>query len=296
MRFSKKPFNRVRFYRMVAVALVFTLVFSYVAISVYGALALTTSGNRDLGPDTPAMYGLAYENVTFKTAAQDGLNLRGWLIPDAKTRRVLILVPGQGGKRTDQLVLSKTFWDNGFNLLYMDPRGHGQSDGDHHTFGQYEQWDVIGAVNFLKGKGFKPENIGVIGWSMGAATALLAIGQTPDIKAVVSDSGYADLTSMHGIFSPGIMIASRLLRGIDTTQVKPEEALRKLGQRHVLVIHGDQDRNVPVSNAYRLQQAGGATQVELWVLPGVGHVGAYGSQPDEYMRRVTTFFNQELEP
>jgi dipeptidyl aminopeptidase/acylaminoacyl peptidase len=86
-----------------------------------------------------------------------------------------------------------------------------------------------------------------------------------------------------------------LLRGIDTTQVKPELALKNLGQRHVLVIHGDLDRNVPVSNAYRLQQVGGADHVELWILPGVSHTGAYTSQPDEYMRRVTAFFNKELE-
>jgi dipeptidyl aminopeptidase/acylaminoacyl peptidase len=214
---------------------------------------------------------------------------------------VLLLVHVKNGDRSFPLGLSKPLWDRGYNLLIFDLRGHGQSDGGHYSYGQYEQFDIVGAVDFVKGKGFQPGGIGIIGWSMGAASSIMAMGQTTDIRAGVSDSSYGDLTRVAGqrlgmllFFYPGMVAADRLLYNIDIDQVKPEAALKKLGNRHLFLIHGDADVTVPVSEVFHLKEAGGSNIADTWILPGVGHAGAYNANEAEYLRRVTNFIDKEL--
>jgi dipeptidyl aminopeptidase/acylaminoacyl peptidase len=182
----------------------------------------------------------------------------------------------------------------GFNLLLLDLRGHGLSEGDRHYYGQREQYDVVGAITFLQSRGFKSNNIGIIGWSMGAAVAIMAMGQTNGIQAGVSDSAYANVSNMLGIWSPGVSLVGRLFTGLDLDKIKPEEAIKQLGQRHLFIIQGANDGNVPLDNAYKLKEAGGASVTQFWVLPEVGHVGAYSNNPAEYIRRVSDFFDNEL--
>jgi dipeptidyl aminopeptidase/acylaminoacyl peptidase len=290
---NNQKFKLKRFLKMALIAVLLTVVVTYVAFSIYAVFAYTQSPNRALGTTTPATWGLPYEEVSFASAAIDKLTIRGWFIPNPKSGRVLVLVHGQNATRVEHLDISKPLWDNGYNILLIDMRGHGLSDGDHYSLGFYEQWDIVGAANYLKSRGFNPNAIGAMGWSMGAASTIMAFSQTPDIKAIVSDSGYANLSSLDGLLYPGALLTCRWLRGFDLEQIKPEEAITKIGSRHALVIQGDQDHNVPVENAYKLKQAGGAN-VELWVLPGVAHVSSFYAQPEAYLQRVLAFFDREL--
>ena len=57
-----------------------------------------------------------------------------------------------------------------------------------------ERFDLLGAIDYVKQQGMS--RIGVIGFSLGAATSLMALSETKEIDAVVSDSGYADLTDI----------------------------------------------------------------------------------------------------
>lgn len=81
----------------------------------------------------------------------------------------------------------------GFSILAIDLRGHGQSSDSRLTFGITERKDIIAAVDWLKQKGFKSQKIGVLGVSMGSASVIGAAADDPDIAAVVVDSGYAEV-------------------------------------------------------------------------------------------------------
>jgi len=277
------------------------LLFAYIIGSVFMLYITTVNANRRLPDLTPRTVGLAYEDISFVSRARDHINLAGWWIPRQGSDKVLILLHVKNGDRTFPLSLCKPLWDNGYNLLLFDLRGHGLSGGSFYTYGFQEQYDVLGAVDFLKAKGFQGKSTGVLGWSMGAATAIMAMSRTPDIQAGISDSAYGDLTRVVkgrlgglGFFYPGLTLSARLFEGIDIDRVKPEDSIKKLGNRHLLLIHGAQDTTVPVSEVYHLQEAGGANVTETWVLPGVGHGMAFVAQPAEYVRKVVTFFNREL--
>src|SRR5207237_65544 len=118
--------------------------------------------------------------------------------------------------------------------------------GTNLSLGYYEQRDVLGAIAFLKASGFKPEHIGILGYSMGASTGLMAMSLTRDIKAMVADSAFANLDReleyampvltnglMPPFFLPGVLVTSSLLHGVDINGVRPEEAVKNLNGRHL---------------------------------------------------------------
>jgi uncharacterized protein len=293
LKFRLSRFDRKKFFKLVLIAFLLTALISYIGISIIGATSFRTPKNRNIGELNPGTFGIAYEDVAITGTAADKITLRGWWMPNPQSDKAIIMLHGQNGTRACCIGPARRLWQAPFNVLMLDLRGHGQSDGNIHTFGLYEQWDVIGAVNFLKEKGFKPGKIGIIGWSMGAATAIMTASQTVDIGAVVSDSGYAEVSSLLRIFYPGTLFFTRWWHNVDLEQVKPAEAIKNLGNRQVLVIHGELDKNVPPGDAYKLKAAGG-DNVELWVWKDTIHSGAYMKDRNLYAERVIGFFNRQL--
>jgi pimeloyl-ACP methyl ester carboxylesterase len=298
---SKK--RLVRRVRYVFNLFIFFCITSYVILSIAGAVYFTSVQDRSLGPYTPASFGLNYSEVSFP-ASQDNLTIRGWFVP-AKSDRVIITLHGKGTNRTAMLHRSLFLAEHSYNLLMIDLRAHGTSDGNRLSFGYYEQRDVLGAVNYLKGRGFKPEHIGVFGHSMGASVGLMAMAQTPDIHTMVADSSYDELSSELNFaigqitggwlspFLPGMLVTSRLLDGVDINQVKPVEAVKHLNGRFLFLIQGDKDALVSPTSIYKLKAAAG-NSAETWVVPGADHINADTLYQEEYFKRVLTFFQKNL--
>ncbi len=185
----------------------------------------------------------------------------------------------------------------------FDLRGHGESDGNRMSAGYYEKRDLLGAVDYMKGRGL--ERIGVLGFSMGAATALMATAEDDDIDAVVADSSFADLkdmmepefskrTKFPKFFLPPLLFMVKIMYGVDFSAVKPIESVSEIAPRPIFFIHGELDEVVPLEHAYRLQQASQNPQNQLWVVPQAGHVRAYVTHPEEFMNKVTSFFDAVL--
>ena len=275
---------------------VLVLIAAYAGASVYKAYSYTTTPRQTLSSVTPADDGLQFENVTFPSAAKDGVHLVGWWIPNPSSHRVLILVHGRYENKSTYLSLARPLWEQGYNLLLFDLRGHGQSTYVPSTYGIKEQWDVIGAARFAQQKGFSASSIGVIGWSLGGASTLMAMGSSNDFSAAVTDSAYANSEPLlaRNPLQPGLKLALRLFRGVDMAQVDPANSIRGLNGRSIMLIHGADDRAVPLSQERLLEQAGGESVKETWIVPGAGHVQAYPLHPAEYLQRVTAFFNSAL--
>ena len=259
----------------------------------------------------PTEYGLPYENVAFSPRGDewDDIVLTGWIIEEERNELTVILVHGLNRNRTgdNALELARRLFERDFNVLLFDIRGHGESSGDRLSAGYFEKWDVLGAYDLLVQRGAPPGKVGLLGWSLGGATALLAAAEEPAIKAVVADSSFADVHDLIAqetaratvfpqwvvpVFVPGMKIVSRVLYGIDVGAIVPEKAAGTLGYP-ILVIHGEADERVPSEQSVRIHAAA-AVGSELWLSPGSEHADAVIDAPDEYVERVDAYYHSRL--
>ena len=283
------------------------LVLGYFGICAYSAEVLTRIKREPLQAN-PGSYQTHYENVEFLSAT-DHLKLRGWWLPAAQaTARVIIMVHGKAYHRANpdigMLPLGTALAKN-YNVLMFDLRGYGESAGERFSLGQFEQRDVDGAVAYVRQRGYARGNIGVIGWSMGAATSLLCAAHNPDIAAVVADSSFAALpailnaeipkeSGLPRCFNWGIIKMAKLRYGVDVYQIRPAQAAAKLTQTPVLLIHCPGDKLIPVTNAFQIYQQLPNGKQAPWLLSPGDHCEAYKLHPVAYIRGVSTFFNQHL--
>jgi pimeloyl-ACP methyl ester carboxylesterase len=289
-------------------AVVVTLL--YVVVCGYMALVLTRSQRFPL-ERTPATYGLAYEDVAFPSRV-DRLPLRGWLISPivaegAPRVRPVVVVHGRNGNRErgpggGVLEIAAHLARAGHPVVTFDLRGAGESGGERFTLGAQEVRDVAGAVDLLQERGLAPAGVDVLGFSLGAATALLQTVADPRIRAVAEDSAYADLggvldvevpraSRLPGFFTPGTIFMARPLLGVDAYSIRPVDGMATLAARGVplLVIHGEADALVPVSHGRRLAAAYGP-KVQTHFVAGAAHVRSYVTDPEAYLARLLPFF------
>ena len=267
-----------------------------------------TEAERTRITQTPADFGMRYDDVVFPSE-QDRLALRGWYIRSGKSDRCIVMTHGGKSHRADPTIgmldIAAQLVERGYNVLMFDLRGHGESDDGRMTGGLMERSDLLGAIAFVEAQGIDRQNIGLLGYSLGAATSLLVAAEDECIRAVVADSSWADLTDMIGSQierhtrmpkSLGVLvpIMARAAYSIDVGRVKPVDAVSRIAPRPILFIHGGADEVVPVESSMKLYHANENPGNELWVVPQAGHVRSYLTQPEEYITRIADFFNEAL--
>ena len=253
---------------------------------------------------TPADFGLGYREVEVRSS--DELRLSAWWVEGVDSSRAALLVHGWGADKSSRHVLetAAVYEEAGFDVLMIDPRGHGGSEGDRVTLGYREVRDVQGALSWLEKRGFDPERVVLHGWSMGGV-AVIRAAPGAGVAAVVEESAYADLPSLlrerlpevselPAFFTPGIFVVGRLFLGIDPWAVRPVEEAGQLSREGVplMIIHSRDDEVVPFEHAGTLAKAHpGAV---FWTLEGYEHVHAY--EHPEYRERLLGFLDEAARP
>ncbi len=316
-----------RLLRWIVVAL---LIVSVIVTTAYTALSISIATQLVYVPQkplyaTPASLGLQFKYVTFPSRI-DHVQLKGWYIPGVlpngklTSQRTIIVVHGTRTNRTDQkaglLNLSGALARHGFAILAFDMRGTGESPPAPLSLGYFEQRDVLGAVDFLRSGPIPYPDLGrtriIGGWgvSMGAATLLMATAQEPAIRAIVSDSAYADIIPilerevpkgghLPPLFTPGALLAARVLYGVDFYAVRPVDIVASIAPRPILFIQGTSDAYVPPSNMGMLATAartGTNANVQTWLVPGAAHAQSFNTEGAVYIDRVVAFYNATLGP
>jgi pimeloyl-ACP methyl ester carboxylesterase len=256
--------------------------------------------------DSPGNYGLPYQDIEFPSRTKD-VKLSGWFLTptnqESASPMTLILSHGYAGTRLEKglpaLSLAKTLVEAGYFVLMFDFRNSGLSSGHLTTVGFLEKQDLLGAIDWVREH--QPGKIGLIGYSMGATTSLLAAAEVPDIAGIVADSPYSQLKPY---LKQNLSVWSRLpnfpftwliitilprLTGIDPHQVDALIAVQQIYPRPVLFIHSQDDSAIPFTHSakmWRMHQ----DRFEFWKTEKAGHVGTYQLYTQEYTSRVLAFF------
>ena len=243
----------------------------------------------------PADYRLPVERVVIPT--DDGLRLSGWYIPKAGAP-ALILLHGYPAEKADLLPLASALAPQ-FAMLLVDQRYFGSSEGRATTLGFRERDDLKRMIDFLESRG--ATSVGVFGFSLGGAVAMLTAAEDPRIKAIVAYAPFADLRVLgqevylwmwvaRYPFLEAMLLWSRVLFGADISRPTPAEAASRLAVP-ILLVHSRQDEQISFRHAERLRTAlANNPKAEFDFMDR----GRHGELPVGFEGRLRGFFRRAL--
>lgn len=263
---------------------------------------------------TPADLGMKGQKLSFKSG--DGTPLSGWYIPaDKPTDKTIVLAHGHGSNMGSMLKkYAKFLHDAGYNIVCFDFRNSGSSGGTQTTLGYDERGDLHAAIDQAVALGGK--QVGVLGESMGASTAIEEAADDPRVKALVADCPFdtlydailprvkastTDVGPLKNVHYPFPKMASEAILQRVTevaheplTSVDPLRLMPKLADRDVLLIHGAADDETPPDCSQRLYDADPGTNKQLFFVPGAKHAQSHEVDPKDYERKALATFAQGL--
>lgn len=253
----------------------------------------------------PTVVSENFEDIEFKST--DDLTLQGWLF-STDTSKLVIMVPGLTQNRINTayyaIWIAKDLVGEGYNVIMYDPRATGLSEGDRVSYGKFEVADILGAVEFAKGRGFKPEKIAILGDSTGAITILMAADKLNKVGALIIDSAATNFKpliinrlwtekNVPTFFAPAIFFFTDTVFKTKIGEVKPIEQLPLVPNRKFLYLHGELDDLFPVEESKILLDAS-STESKLVIFSKGNHVETFKSDPDLYRKEIFNFLESEL--
>ena len=232
-------------------------------------------------PITPTVAGLAYKDV--KLTAADGTQLHGWWLPakpGVPLKGTVLHLHGNGGNLAYHLGAVAWLPEQGYQVLMLDYRGYGLSQGKPGLPAVYQ--DIDAAFDWLEQQpSVQGQPLIVLGQSLGGAMGVHYLSQHPQqrarLKAVVLDgvpASYREVgqfaLSTSWLTWPLQVPLSWLVPDADSAVY----AMADMKDVPVLIFHSMDDPIVPLSNGIRLYQA--APPPKVLQLTRGGHVQTFG--------------------
>ena len=191
----------------------------------------------------------------------------------------------------------------GMNVLAVDQRAHGNSEGHVITFGIWERRDCLSWIKYINDRFGKETPVILSGLSMGAATVIMAtaLPLPENVQCVLADSPYSapgaiikkvcrDMKIPHALAYPFIRFAARTLGGFNLEQCSAVSAA-EVSPIPILLLHGKDDRFVPCSMSEQIKKASDKVTT-LVTFDGAGHGLSYIVDPIVYENTVFEFLKQ----
>lgn len=278
------------------------LLLAYGAAALYVADALTRSKQQRV-QGTPASVNLHYEEAQF--VAEDGAILRGWFLESPGARATVILIHDIEGTRSDSehglLGLARDYVSHGYHVLTFDLRGRGESICGRDRLGSHELRDVIAAAEYVRERA-GPLPLILHGFGFGGSLAIEGVAYGVPAQAVIADSPFTSAREFlrhrwrhipGHLFRVSCWIARRVYDA-DIDALVPLEVVDAVAPTPILFIHGDADRDVPPTHTINLAAASLNDRNRMWLVPNVGHCGAYLDHPGVYFGRCLDFIEQAI--
>ena len=284
-------------YPFIIVPMNFTIIITAVSLTLIGlfpvALHWVYRAPRLIETTTPESLSLPFSSQFLP--GPKSKRLFSWLIPGKLNQCTVILVHGWGGNAQMMLPLALPFHRAGLNVLLYDARNHGKSDGD--TFSSLPRFaEDLGSAITWTTQCDSGQKIVVLGHSIGAAAAMLAASHRTDIDLVIGISGFAhpnlvmhrhlDRPWLPRWFKPLIMNYVQWVIGYRFDEIAPMNRIRHI-RCPVLLVHGTEDRVVPISDMYLIEQNA--------LLESNVHVvaieGAHHNSVDQFQRHANTLID-----
>jgi alpha-beta hydrolase superfamily lysophospholipase len=251
----------------------------------------------DAGPEPPASHR---RSLLFHTT--DGTLLCGDFWAQPQPAPTIVICHGYRINRTHMRPVAALEYQDGYNILLFDFRGHGESESVATSGGNAEIRDLEAALNVVRQQPETlPGKIIIHGFSMGASVALLTDPQA-DVAAIVLDSPYARLDDIlqrimhwqltrsskswkpflhplrngfHALTQATLVVSTVIfrLRFGHALNARPDTSFRRWQARSkglirksyppILLIHGMKDSAVPITHAHKIVTQAQAHNITL---------------------------------
>ena len=193
---------------------------------------------------------------------------------------------------------SKMFIEHGMNVLIIDERAHGQSEGTVITFGINERQDVLRWTQYARER-FGSVPMYLVGISMGAATVLLAseLNLPENIRGIMADCPYASPREIISSVSQSMhfpkfcmifaVVGAKVLGHFSLKKISAVDTVRNT-KVPILIVHGLGDDFVPEYMSAKIAAAN-PEMITRETFPGAAHAMSYFSDKGRYRRLVLGF-------
>ncbi len=247
-------------------------------------------------------YMLAQPHEDQWIQSEDGLKLHATWFPTNDCKKVVICFHGYTSQgMSDYIGLSGYYLKQGYSMLLVDERAHGQSEGKYIGFGCLDRIDATKWIAHIIEKCGEDVQILLHGTSMGGATVLMtsSLELPPQVKGIISDCAF---TSPKEVFThvlkhmihlpafPMMQISDFLNRklagyGLDDCNAAREVQKAKVP---VLFIHGSADTFVPCSMCETIYNNCAAPKQKL-IVEGAAHAESYYKDTQSYDKALDEF-------
>lgn len=284
-----------------------------------GVLTLTTVCALFVPCSIAAQPAREYKDLVYSTADGRSLGLDLYIPAGVPGPPLLVWVHGGAWQSGTKAQVPQAFVDNGFATASLDFRQATEARFPAQVH------DIKAAIRFLRARsqeyGYRTDRIAIAGSSSGGHLAALVgvtngvkeldgtvgayLNQRSDVQAIVVYYGASNLMTILAQSTPhGLSVrrpALELLLG-----ALPENARRLAemaspvghvgrGDPPLLILHGDQDPQMPINQAHELQGAyeTAGLDVTLDVVHGAAHGGDLFFSP-ERVQRVVAFLHRTI--
>jgi uncharacterized protein len=228
---------------------------------------------------TPAMMGMDFDDLMLTT--QDGVKISAWFVPHSDARGTIIFLHGNGGNNGDRIDAIRTLHLLHYNVMIVDYRGYGKSQGSPTERGTYldaqAAWEHLTATRNIPASA-----IILMGESLGGAVAIELASHHPP-AALVVQSTFTSLGDIAAIHYPWLPVRWLLRHHYDS--------ISKVGRITCpkLFIHSTHDTLVPPGNGRALFDAA-AEPKQFLTTPGDHNEGGFMYSP-EYTTKLEEFLD-----
>lgn len=237
--------------------------------------------------------------------SSDHLKLHGTYFPGNGGKNIVICFHGYTSKgMSDYIGLSNYYLQRGYQMLLVDQRAHGDSEGTYIGFGCLDRMDVLKWIWYVEERLGSDCKIWLHGTSMGGATVLMASGLDlpPSVKGIISDCAF---TSAWDVFAhvlksqyhmpafPVLHIADQMARkraGYSLAQYNCAKEVKK-AKVPILFIHGEDDTFVPCRMCREIYR-NCMVPKDVLIVSGAGHVESFYKDREQYENKLTEFLEK----
>jgi len=236
---------------------------------------------------TPKNLNLVYDEVWLPIPdAKNGDRVHGWWLEATQNPiGTLLLLHGNSENISQNLNRALIFHQLGFQILLIDYRGYGRSEGKFPQEAQVYE-DVEVALQYLVSqRQLAPQDIIIYGHSLGGAIAINLAQNHPNLAGLIIESSFTSMRSMSdflgGVYN-FLPIDWILHQYFDSIQKLPSLSMP------IFYIHGTLDETVPYEMSKTLYEATQGPK-KLLIVPEADHNNVAAIGGEDYLQAIIEF-------